>query len=1102
MKKQLLAASLLCMSVTASFAQMPDASKWQVGDEITSEVGWGNLSFENEPMDYWQLKSSKGSFTQTGGLFEVYDGADVDLYQYVQLPAGMYKVECQAYYRCGTSWDDDPNSFGDPNRWENNALLQVSNGQYDIDSDEFTAGRTFKTPLMPRLFLNYPNQIYVMPSEDDPGWDMSDGDYGAKGWGPTSVPGSLAWFNEGLYQPYNEDGVKYNTVTFFLTEDGYAKVGITKVNPRSADSFMATNFKMYYMGEAGEAAELMALQDEVAEYYHMIEDLEASYDGGMIYTLISDARMEFDGEYGSIDSMDKETCLAAIEELKAIYNNATAAAEYVVKLEDVIKVMELLYNNTDYAGKAAFGVALQSAQNCLDPDYMITDEDDFDTFQKTYDELLAARITYLMTQEAENGAYNFSAVINTPFFCDNEFTPVWSAEANAYVFPNIEDVADELQPENTWATVQENGYSELIDPSNGNYKEGWIHISDNVKISERDGENQWVIKSTTWHGGGPIGVTMQHGYPAVGGWTAEPTGNPELLYQTITGLPNGYYAMSGLMCNAGADVSELQYVYIEAGDKKEIANLTQKGDPWWWGDKNMWRSTVWEKLTTNMVYVSDGKVTIGSASDAFYAATGFQLYYYGEDPDFTALLAPSINGAKANIEALAWKGDKAAANALLAQVPAKIEGQEAYQSALAVIAQVNAYVATANAVTTNYTNTINNFQALLEKQADGSAEANIVTTAWMAAVVLGDGDNDTYLDAIAMGNDYNAYVAYLDYRASMGELIKDAAVAEIIAEQNAYLIANFANAEKLAELKAALAAPYNKALLASLGMDKASEENPVDVTALIINPDFSAEGKGWNGEMTVDSLGTVERWNCNFDINQTIYALPAGCYQVQVQALYRDAGDAGTAYNNWWYMAAADIEYWDNPNAKLYANTAVKSVVSIASEMFTDQSYTSYVDRWQVAEEGDDEGNEVWEPVWVHQADAEEGKENDYPWDTKVEDLGDIYYYPASLRGVSRRFGKSPNAYINKVETMVEEGGSLTIGIKKDILINSDWCAFDNWKLFYLGTTASTGIGSVETATGTATEYYSVSGARLAAPQKGINIVKYNDGTVKKVMMK
>jgi hypothetical protein len=32
--------------------------------------------------------------------------------------------------------------------------------------------------------------------------------------------------------------------------------------------------------------------------------------------------------------------------------------------------------------------------------------------------------------------------------------------------------------------------------------------------------------------------------------------------------------------------------------------------------------------------------------------------------------------------------------------------------------------------------------------------------------------------------------------------------------------------------------------------------------------------------------------------------------------------------------------------------------------------------------------------------------------------------------------------------------------------------------------------------------FYSMSGAKLSAPQKGINIVKYSNGVVKKVMMK
>ena len=1065
MKKILLTTSLLVASMSAAFAQVPDASQWKAGQEITDQLNWSNLSFENPTKDPWQFTTSKGSTTETGGLFECYDGADEDLWQYVQLPAGMYRLECQGYYRCGNSWDDDPNSYGDPDRWQDNAVLYASNGTYDVTSQEFTAGRTFKKPLMPRLFLNQPTQLYEDPVKE--GWDMSDGNYGDKGWGPCSVPGSLVWFQNGLYAPYDDGVVKYNTVTFFLTEDGYARVGIRKTEPRSADSFMATNFKMYYEGTVDpETAELMALQDEVAEVYAQIADLESmlenTYSGGLLYTLVSDARMEFDENYPSIEDLTtKEECEAAMAALKNIYDKATAAAAVVGKLESLVKVMDLLYNTTDYAGKAEFGAALQEAKNCIDVNYEIQEDDTFDSFQTAYDNLCAARVAYIMTQEPVNGAYNFSSAINTPFFCDNQYTPQWNEEAQAYQFPTIEGVDESLQPENTWATVQETGYGDLK-----NQHSDWIPICEEFAISEKPTENQWVIRSTTWHGGGSIGITMQHSYPAIGGWTAEPTGNPELLYQTITGLPNGYYSLSALMCNAGAEISPLQYAYIEAGDAKEIAPLTKKGNPWWGGNREAWRSGVWEKLTTNMVYVSDGQVTIGTSSDAFYASTGFQLYYYGEHPDFSALLGSSIEAAKKNVETLTWAGDVKAANALLAKIPEKIDSQEAYQAALEILAEVNNYVTTATNVINNW-KALDNFSALNDKQPEGSVEYTIVETALMHTLSLGEGEDDTYLDAIASDNDYAAYVDYLDYRSGMGELIENEGVAKLIAEQNNYLTENYATASELNDFKAQLAAPYNKALLASLGIDKATPENPIDITSLIINPNFDEGQKGWNGEITYTSdqttfteeLGVAERWNCNFNVSQTIYSLPAGTYRVEVQALYRDAGDASAAYNNWWYTAGADWEFWENPNAKLYANNNDSTIVSIASELFQDKSMVAFRDKWVVTEEADEHGDDVWVQHWKAQDSIAAEPYQPYVevaadgwfWDTEVEDVEEFYYYPASLMGVSHRFAKNPESYHNVVSTNVREGGSLTFGIKKDVLVSGDWVAFDNFKLYYCG---------------------------------------------------
>jgi hypothetical protein len=86
---------------------------------------------------------------------------------------------------------------------------------------------------------------------------------------------------------------------------------------------------------------------------------------------------------------------------------------------------------------------------------------------------------------------------------------------------------------------------------------------------------------------------------------------------------------------------------------------------------------------------------------------------------------------------------------------------------------------------------------------------------------------------------------------------------------------------------------------------------------------------------------------------------------------------------------------------------------------------------------------------------------------------------------------------------------AITVGVKKATGIEGDWTIFTGWKLEYLGKTAPTAISKVNNdsqAAAISTAYFTVNGARVAAPQKGINIVKktLSDGTVKvqKVLVK
>ena len=91
--------------------------------------------------------------------------------------------------------------------------------------------------------------------------------------------------------------------------------------------------------------------------------------------------------------------------------------------------------------------------------------------------------------------------------------------------------------------------------------------------------------------------------------------------------------------------------------------------------------------------------------------------------------------------------------------------------------------------------------------------------------------------------------------------------------------------------------------------------------------------------------------------------------------------------------------------------------------------------------------------------------------------------------------------YNNEIDVYVEEGGTLTFGLRKTEKIGNDWSMFDNFQLFYLGTQTPTGINATETANGANAEgIYTISGVKTNSMNKGINIIKMSDGTVKKVV--
>lgn len=1103
MKKLLLAAAML-LSGASAFA-------WNVGEDITDQVSWGNLSFQSNPMDFWTFEGT-GSTTQTGGLFESYSGSDINLYQIVELKAGMYRLECQGYYRCGNSWAADPSAFG-TDQWEDNAQLYVQNGTYDITSKEFLAGRTFQCPLMPRLFDYQETKIYDMAAagDADPGWDMSDGQYGdggILGWGPCSVPGSLAWFNAGKYKPYSDEiGIKYNTVNFFVTADGYVKLGVSKKATKAEDSFMVTNFHLFYEGEAGEAVELAALQDEINDCINKAKAI-ADENPGLIQSLVGDAIMEFEAVYPNISSLTKDELKEALKEIQQIYIDASAAVSNKEDLSAAVAGMTLLINATDYLGKLEFEAAIALAYSYISESYEYDEADTYETLKNAYEALLAARAKYVQSQVAVNGAYDYTAFVAYPWFCLPQYEPTWD-EASQWWIPNEAAMNTDSGDGNPWSAK--------------NDVEGTINnIAKGVSVNGKpETPGVWYQTGTA---GGNLVVYWEAQLTCIKKWDTPHTGEGEYhdVSQLVTGIPNGYYKLKGLAKTWGNDGTDWckNHIYIKSSTM-ESHSPALTDYIWWDNDIRNWR-----ELETDMIQVTDGEVIISSRDNGFGAFTGFRLYYYGETPDFSALLAPSLEAAKEKIETLAWEGDKAAANEILSSVPSTITSQDEYQLALDCINDVNDYVAKANNAINNFdSNILPGFANLADKYATSNPEAEIALAAQLGALEVGGNPTDTYEKAADAAKDLTAYQNYLSFYQDAKKYENNAELAALLKSQGEALSANYANADKLAEYMAALATPYNKALLAALGADKASATNPVDVTALIVNPNYDEDQKGWSGDnltfnfdpSSVEKPHTAEKWNTNFDTYQTIYSLPAGTYRIQVQSIYRDGGAAQDAWNNW-QGAAEEMDLWDHQNAKLYANENETSIVSLASFKSTTRSMDSFRDKMVEAPEADAQGNIVWLEHWNYQfknevTDPETGEvtledldedngKTDWWWDNKIySDLDEEYYfYPASLWGISQRFAKSPEAYINTVEVTIPEGGSIKFGIRKNELIGADWVVMDNWKLFYLGADP-TAIENVAN-TAASSEIYNVAGVRQNSLNKGINVVKMTNGTVRKVLVK
>lgn len=173
-----------------------------------------------------------------------------------------------------------------------------------------------------------------------------------------------------------------------------------------------------------------------------------------------------------------------------------------------------------------------------------------------------------------------------------------------------------------------------------------------------------------------------------------------------------------------------------------------------------------------------------------------------------------------------------------------------------------------------------------------------------------------------------------------------------------------------------------------------------DLTAFIINPSLDfGDATGWSGGGV--NNGTIEWFNGNYNVFQTLTGLPTGTYKLQAQGYYRPGSNVNPSTAQ---------------NALLYGGTSTTHVALIAS------------------------GGKSAE-------DATNG------YTTANTNSGSTVYVPNWQPEAEKVFATSEDIYMNEVEFVVN-GDSVNIGFKKDVYIQDDWTCFGNFKLIYIATIA------------------------------------------------
>jgi len=970
-------------ATVAMNAQDVDTSSWQEGDDIASYLNWGdydgtwsggktannNGDYSIDDMGSWWKGSKPSEWNEVDGTAAVgfyFDGKqDTDkltnVYQVIYFPAGFYTIKVQALYREGTPIDNFTNHFNKvikKNAWLYADVLTSEDPESEVTTSYETYVRSLATSEQTE------GRLYTETGswKNDYQYDYKDKETGetTSYYCPCCLPGAIAYFAAGKYE---------NELKIILPEGAYVRLGFRKTANITQDWLVFTNFRIVYNGEADEDAKLELAVDQFDDLYASVEEVRDNIDAkgyGALAGIVGDQLMEIEGV---VEKDNYASVLAGIDKLNKLAEDANNALLVAYSLADLIESSHDMIVSTDFPGKGEFETKLDNIETKASTDDPAEIDNDVNAYNIMYEELSAARADYLNTGDPdEYGAKDFTSLIKYPWFVNPEYTPTQN-----------EDGTWTLKEETwQWGDVQGPG-------SYADKKADRTDIADKVVLSaDETVTNQWykVFNQTSgwspglglYYIGGLIGVSD--------GWNGGLIGTMEIRQQLV-GLPKGYYSIKALLRGNGTDATNTwnennlppyHNIFAVNSDEVRVASMPGHTDSYlssngWYE----WNPNVWTEHKTGIISALDGRLLIGGQSSMVACYTGFRLLFYGENPNYSPMIQEEIDAIytlmnESLIEQYSnvFAGDTLHVIDLINSIEFPVSTKEGYEAAFATTNEAKDYLQKVVNAMKSYT-LAKDYDDLYAKYTDpnadgfvdGPTQAAILEKPMEYIASLGASEADTY-EKIAPAKDiYNAYKSYLstyDKAAALDE----PELKELMATQSADLKANYRDVATLNQYETAINFLVKRATILAAGGKNASESNPVEVTSLINNPDFtSSASSGWSGNTGTSNeyaRGNSEVWNANpLDMYQVIKGLPEGKYEIRVRALYRDARNVrdnkNQSWTSYWTDAKGDVNAWERHFAQFYATTVTSAndtidefayVKSVCDGLFTAPSFTKY----------------------------------------------------------------------------------------------------------------------------------------------------------------